>query len=254
MPQKVDGKFYPLKEEEWTAVWQELKPADIHLLYFLRSIDPYSNGVELSISEVAKKLNRSKSTVCTSLKALKSKGYISLEVTHVRVKLEGKGVFSTANDDSLQRTGILCSEQAFSTANNDSLQRTGILCSEQAQPETPLQQPSQTPKINKTYSNFKKILSEEDREKFESFVSKEYGKPIKNFSAFMSGEHFDYWWDRYTCAIYTVDWASYPKIEEWKKQATEMPVWFIHEGDKDLTKDERIALVDWLKSQQQEVA
>jgi hypothetical protein len=97
-------------------------------------------------------------------------------------------------------------------------------------------------------------LSQEEREKFESFVSKEYGKPIKNFSAFMSGKHFNYWWDRYTCAIYTVDWASYPKIEEWKKQATEMPVWFIHEGDRELTKNQRIALVDSLKPQQQEVA
>jgi predicted transcriptional regulator len=258
MAQKIAGKFYPLQENEWIQVWHELKPADIHLLYYIRSLDAHNNGLELSISDLAKKLGRSKSTVSTSLKALQDKGYVSLEVTHVKVRLLGKGVLHS-EQCSLQRTDVLHSEQPFSTANDDSLQRTDVLHSEQSASETQLEQASQPSKINKTYSDFKKTLSDREREKFEKFVREEHrkktGEEINSFPAFMSGEHFACWWDRFTaCVSDTVDWANHPKYEEWKELAIEMPAWFIHEGDRELTKNQRIAFVDSLRSQQQEMA
>jgi hypothetical protein len=49
MPQtKISGKFYPLKNEEWLDSINQLTHSELKILYYIRSLDPYSNGINLT--------------------------------------------------------------------------------------------------------------------------------------------------------------------------------------------------------------
>ena len=72
---KIDGKFYPLQNDEWLKACKELKPAELKLLYHLRTLDPFGDrNVELGVTALAHLLGMSKSTVSEGLKALSQKG------------------------------------------------------------------------------------------------------------------------------------------------------------------------------------
>lgn len=100
MPQnntKIQGKFYPLQHEEWLRACWELTPAQKDVLYYIRTLDPYGDGVELSVSAIARKLSTEnkevhRSTISRALKALDEKGFIDLEMLKVKVKILAGGL------------------------------------------------------------------------------------------------------------------------------------------------------------------
>lgn len=97
MKTKIDGKFYPLQHDEWLRACQELTSAQKDILYYIRTLDPYSDGVELSPAEIARSLSTEsktvhRSTVGRALKVLDQKGYINMELLKVKVRVLGKGL------------------------------------------------------------------------------------------------------------------------------------------------------------------
>jgi hypothetical protein len=93
---KISGKFYPLQHQEWLRACQELKPSERDVLYYLRTFDPYDNGIKINCAEVARQLSTKdktvhRQTVSRALKALDSKGFIDLELIQVEVKVNPKG-------------------------------------------------------------------------------------------------------------------------------------------------------------------
>jgi DNA-binding transcriptional ArsR family regulator len=167
---KIQGKFYPLQHEEWLRAWNELKPAEIKILYYLRAVDPFGEKeLEFGVTALAKKLQLSKSTVSVALRKLADQGWIDLELVRVKIKLK-----SVRSDEccSLQRTGVRYSEQAFATANDNSLQRTEVCSTEQTELETLIESEFQNPKTNIDIKDFKDSLSEAEREKFLEFANK----------------------------------------------------------------------------------
>jgi Fe2+ or Zn2+ uptake regulation protein len=99
---KIEGKFYPLKSEEWLKSIKELSHSELKILYYLRSIDPYSNGVSLSPAQIARDISTEKvkvhrSTVSRALKSLDRRGFISMELIKVRVKVISQGMLSDNN-------------------------------------------------------------------------------------------------------------------------------------------------------------
>ena len=109
---KIDGKFYPLQNDEWLKACKELKPAELKLLYHLRTLDPFGDrNVELGVTALAHLLGMSKSTVSEGLKALSQKGWIDLEIIKVKVRLK---TFAPANT-------VRPSELEFAPANNRGL-------------------------------------------------------------------------------------------------------------------------------------
>ena len=174
---KIDGKFYPLQNEEWLKACQELKPSELKLLYHLRTLDPFGDrNVELGVTALALLLGMSKSTVSEGLKALSQKGWIDLELIKVKVRLK---TVRSSEHCSPQRT-------RFAPANPSSPQRTPVRSSEQSPPETPTQQGSQ---LSKTYSDFKDSLSDSEREKFFNFVReqiKNLPKPVNDLEAWLA--------------------------------------------------------------------
>jgi hypothetical protein len=79
--QKIQGKFYPLQHEEWLRACRELTPAQRDVLYYIRTIDPYNQGVDINCAEIACQLSGSerivhRQTVSRALKELVAKKYL----------------------------------------------------------------------------------------------------------------------------------------------------------------------------------
>jgi DNA-binding MarR family transcriptional regulator len=91
---KIEGKFYPLQHAEWMRATKELSPSAKDVLYYLRTLDPYSNGIEITASGIARELGIHRSTVSRALKALDIKGFIDLELIRVTVRILGQGMLS----------------------------------------------------------------------------------------------------------------------------------------------------------------
>lgn len=80
---KIQGKFYPLKHEEWLRACRELTPAQKDVLYYIRTLSPHNNGIEINADLIASQLSSPEhtvhsQTVSRALKELDAKGFIDL--------------------------------------------------------------------------------------------------------------------------------------------------------------------------------
>jgi hypothetical protein len=96
---KIKGKFYPLQHGEWLSSINQLTHSELKVLYYVRSLDPYNNGINLTPAQIARDLSTDKvkihrSTVGRALKSLDKKGFINMELLQVRVKVNPKGFLS----------------------------------------------------------------------------------------------------------------------------------------------------------------
>jgi DNA-binding MarR family transcriptional regulator len=78
---KIQGRFYPLQHEEWLKACRELTPAQRDVLYYIRTIDPYNQGIDVNCAEIARQLSGTerivhRQTVSRALKTLIAKGYL----------------------------------------------------------------------------------------------------------------------------------------------------------------------------------
>lgn len=160
---KVSGKFYPLQNTEWVKACKELTHTQLSVLYYLRSADPYSNGMKIRASRIADELQISRQAVYKAIDALSEKEYIEKEDVEYSLKLRSRGCLC----DSLENRPQL-------SPSVDSCKPTATVVNAGRQPEaeTLVEEESQSSKINKTYSNFKKTLSEGEREEFLKFGEK----------------------------------------------------------------------------------
>jgi hypothetical protein len=185
---KIEGKFYPLQHQEWLRACRELTPAELKVLYYIRTADPYSNGVRLTAAAIARDLSCegqtpvSRQTVSRAVKNLDKLGYIDMEPLEFHVRLCGKGILiyqdpdgvSTHHDGSPHTKGVSTHQKRSSRTRNDH-DTPETIVTHQPQVETlALQgvQPSKTLKTNKTKKDFFQTLSEsEEREKKEILIS-----------------------------------------------------------------------------------
>ena len=109
---------YPLTNAEWLNAVTELKPAELIVLYHLRTMTPFGDRlVNLGVREMARVLKMNPGTVSRALKRLDVLEYIDLELTQVNVRILSKGVLSTDNS-------VVSGSEVLSTDNNDDLQTT----------------------------------------------------------------------------------------------------------------------------------
>jgi hypothetical protein len=78
---KISGKFYPLQHDEWIRACQELTPSRRDVLYFIRTLDPYGNGVKITAAEIARQLSTPekivhRQTISRALKELVEREFI----------------------------------------------------------------------------------------------------------------------------------------------------------------------------------
>jgi hypothetical protein len=131
---KIKGKFYPLNHKEVLSVAHaNLTRFEIIVLYYIRTLDPYSNGIEINASQIAKDLSTEEKTVCRqtvsrALKKLEREGYIDLEILRAIVKLSGKGVLVSDNTDGA------CTHQGEPTDTKENLQAPQRTSTHQGEP------------------------------------------------------------------------------------------------------------------------
>ncbi|MGL5880349.1 MAG: MarR family transcriptional regulator [Xenococcaceae cyanobacterium] len=78
---RIEGKFYPLQHQEWLKACRELTPAQRDVLYYIRTIDPHNNGIEINAAEIARQLSSPerqvhRQTISRALDSLALKGWI----------------------------------------------------------------------------------------------------------------------------------------------------------------------------------
>lgn len=94
-PGVASGAYYKLTNEEWLLVWDELRPAELKILYYLRTLDPFGDrNLEIGVRELGRRLGMSHSTVSRGLKVLDAKGYIDMDLISVNVKVRSLGISS----------------------------------------------------------------------------------------------------------------------------------------------------------------
>lgn len=228
---RIEGKFYPLQHSEWLRACHELTPAQRDVLYYLRTLDPYSNGLDISPASIARALSSDtkevhRSTVGRALKVLEEKGFVDLEMLEVRIHVLPQGFHcceecNEADEASElpQRNKVASAQPERSLRNQSDRQATKAIATQQPEPETPTTKQSCPPKINKTYKDFKDSLSEDEREKFLNFArekTKHFSRPVANIQDYLASK--ERWRDFYQefraqqVKTQEEDWRSHPQF------------------------------------------
>ena len=214
MTQKIQGKFYPLKSEEWLDSINKLTHSELKILYYVRSLDPYNNGIDLTPAQIARDLSTDKnkmhrSTVGRALKSLDRKGFINLELIKVRIKVNPRGFLNDLEAESESKseaknnvvatqpccdhaTNVVTTQHSVQPRNIECAHTTQSASTQQSKAETQSEQKVENPKIHKTYLDFKKTLSESERENFLSFVEEKINnleKPINDLEAWLASKN-----------------------------------------------------------------
>ncbi len=182
MTQAKTSPFYQLTHNEWLETVKELTGAEIKVLYYIRSLDPFGNCKhEYSVTQMAEDLGLSKGAVSKALKKLEQVGEIDIELVRVKIQIRPskneveelfsgnvvsyeKNEFPIGNDDLPEETSVSSSEQQLPIGNS--------------QPLESLQDKDFSPSNTiKTYSDFINTLSENERENFLNYCRNK----IKNF-------------------------------------------------------------------------
>lgn len=125
-------RHYPLTNEEWLRVTQELKPAEIIVLYHLRTLTPFGeHSTPIGVREMAKTLAMNPGTVSRALKRLDHLGYIDLELVQVNVKVLSKGVLFDRKHPASEDVEECCLQTTvLSTNNTNDLQTTPVIATQ----------------------------------------------------------------------------------------------------------------------------
>jgi len=197
---KIQGKFYPLQNQEWVRVCKDLTKSQMSILYYLRSLDPYSNGIKVKVSKIAEELDISRKAVYAAITVLEEKKYICLEDIEYSIKVSSGGCLCDTSSigtsvlppgDKIHQevTAVTPGLQDSPGGNNIHPQVTAVTPGLQVEPETQVLQDSQNSKINKTYSDFIKTLSEEERANFLKFCeekTKNLSQEVNDIEAWLA--------------------------------------------------------------------
>ncbi len=209
MPQtKISGKFYPLQHEELINLNQRLTASELAVYLWLKTNEPFGDKlVEADTKAIAKDLNISRRTVQRALAKLQKEQLIDLVITKFHYRVKSKPTeesddinkvkkrlrvttsvspddINVANSTSMSSSVRECREQYINVANSTSM----------SSPEAEIKSEYsfQNPKNIKTYSDFKKTLSEDERENFLNYVEeaiRNLEKPINDLEAWLASKN-----------------------------------------------------------------
>ena len=169
--------FYRLIHNEWVETVKNLTGAEIKVLYYLRSLDPFGDRhLEYSITEMAKELNISKGAASKAVKKLDQIGLIDAQIMKVKIKITTDQYkdteFPIGNNVSYSEPRFPIGNHNFVEETEVSYRKPQFPIRNKWQPESLPAKDSGSPKTIKTYLDFKDSLSEEERESFLNFGKK----------------------------------------------------------------------------------
>lgn len=181
---KIEGKFYPLKNDEWLAIAKKLTHSELLVLYHLRTLEPFGDKLtESSTKDVAEATGISQRSVQRALIKLADLELIDLHIQKFEFKLRSQHTTETTGSDSavastspVSPTRQACREVVTAVANSSPVSRS------QAETIT-------TPEFqnSKTYSDLIKDLNRslsEGNARERTFLEFKEGLSKEEFQAF----------------------------------------------------------------------
>ncbi|WP_237743553.1 HTH domain-containing protein [Pleurocapsa sp. PCC 7319] len=204
---KISGKFYPLQHQEFLKLNQILTQSELSVYLWLKTNDPFGGKlIEANTHEIAKDLGISRRTVQRALVKLQKENLIELVINKFKYQMKSKSVSENAHcpqikdksevvtPGSSDDTEIVSATPGSFERPQDRLDDTHVTLASPVSPpspETKLEIRFQTPKISKTYIDFKKTLSEGESENFFKFVKKaiqNFSQPVNDLEAWLASK------------------------------------------------------------------
>ena len=224
MPQtkNIQGKFYPLQHEELINLNKRLTASELSVYLWLKTNEPFGDKlVEADTLTIARDLNISRRSVQRALVKLRQEKLIDLVITKFHYRVRSKSAesppnteedFDNTNENSNNtsevkerlRVATSVSPDDISVANGTPMSPSVRECRHQYEnvaigtpmsppsAETPSSQGVQNPNTLKTYSDFKRSLSESERENFFNYVkekTKNLKQPINDLEAWLASKN-----------------------------------------------------------------
>jgi|GEM_PF-1663226 len=204
---KVPGKFYPLQHQEFLKLNQILTQSELAVYLWLKTNDPFGGKlIEADTQKIAEDLAISRRSVQRALVKLQQEGLVELVISQFKYRLKSKSAPQSENNfevkDDLQvatplspdDSKIVSKTPASLKRHQDRSDDSKIALTTPVSPsssETKIEQEFQTPKISKTYIDFKRSLSENESENFFRFVKeaiKSFQQPIQDLEAWLASK------------------------------------------------------------------
>ncbi len=204
---KIQNKFYPLQHQEFLKLNQILTQSGFSVYLWLKTNDPFGGKLmEADTQKIADDLGISRRTVQRALVKLQQESLIELVISQFKYRVKSKSTSGRENEpcfqDELQIITLISSDDnkiASTTPGSferhqDRLDDTHVAPASPvspSSPETKLEIRFQTPKISKTYIDFKKTLSESEGENFFKFVKKaiqNFSQPVNDLEAWLASK------------------------------------------------------------------
>ena len=201
-PKRIQGKFYPLKNSEWLDNIAKLTHAELKVLYYIRSLDPHNDGIDITPAKIARALSTEKqkmhrSTVGRALKKLDREGLIHMELINVRVRVNPGGILAkkietqeTSEEKSIKNklikleieekkevlsphNNVVATQHEVRPHNTECDHTTSSATTQHTEAETQTGQDFQTSKTLKTFKTFSEAG---ERERFFNFCKRQADK------------------------------------------------------------------------------
>ncbi len=205
---KIQGKFYPLQHEEFIILNQRLNASELAVYLWLKTNEPFGDKlVETDTKAIALDLNISRRTVQRALAKLQKEKLIDLVITKFHYRVKSKPTKESDDTDKVKerlRVATPVSPDDISVAIGTGMSPSVRECrhryenvansTSMSSPEAEMssEQSSQNPKTLQTYTDFKKTLSEDERENFLKFVEeviRNLEKPINDLEAWLASKN-----------------------------------------------------------------
>jgi DNA-binding MarR family transcriptional regulator len=119
------NKFYQLEPNEWLVVCKELKPAELKVLYRLRTLDPFGqHPIKFRVIDLAKDLDINKGTVSRAVQRLAELDYINLEIVEAIATLTTKSK-RLSTDNLVVSTQLSCLQTTSAIATQPDTPQSG---------------------------------------------------------------------------------------------------------------------------------
>ncbi|MBD1855500.1 MULTISPECIES: MarR family transcriptional regulator [Leptolyngbya] len=213
---------YRLTNEEWLEVSQELKLAELRVLFHLRTLDPFGDrALNLKVIDIAEATKLQKGTVSKALKVLSDKGFIDLEMVTVRIHVKKVPVRNQVSCRKPKRTigNLNASQETLQHDRKPDCTRGNI---EKLEPSPDIDSESpHTLQTNQTDPSLSQI-PEVEREKFEKFCLKKIEELPKRptLPKRWIEAHLKTLWDQFqiersAAPVPDIDWSVHPLQNEY---------------------------------------
>ena len=204
----MNQTFFRLTHHDWVECFTKLSRSELGVLFYLRTLNPFGDRqLKINCQAIGEILDIHRTSVSRALKKLEKVNLIELEITSAQVRLttsaknaepepknEANSAIDRVSDESVHpRTERAPTHGSVHPRTESVHPRT-----ESVHPRTigipePLPDiDSRIPQTLKTYTDFKKTLSESERENFFNFVrkkTKNLEKPINDLEAWLASKN-----------------------------------------------------------------